>query len=103
MNADETAEFCHWHVPENHYLESWSDARAYDGTASIVQPLIAPLYDGKNIHEVVQLFLKENFDKKDHDIVKEYWQKTDIKPAATVAAKTEEKTEVKPEPKPEAK
>ena len=100
MHADETAEHCHWHVHEKHYLESWSDARAYDGTASIVQPLIAPLYDGKNIHEVVQLFLKENFDKKDHDIVKEYWQKADIKPAAVAAAA---KTEVKAEAKVEAR
>jgi molybdopterin-containing oxidoreductase family iron-sulfur binding subunit len=91
LYADETAEHCYWHVAEKHYLEGWSDTRAYDGTASIVQPLIAPLYDGKNVHEVVQLFLKENFDKKDHDIVKEYWQKTDIKPAA--AAKTEAKPE----------
>src|SRR5206468_2920982 len=41
---DETSRQCHWHLPEAHYLESWSDARAYDGTASIVQPLIAPLY-----------------------------------------------------------
>ena len=82
LYADETAEHCHWHVHEKHYLEGWSDARAYDGTASIVQPLIAPLYDGKNVHEVVQLFLKENFDKKDYDIVKEYWQKTNIIPAA---------------------
>ena len=94
MYADETAEYCHWHVAEKHFLEGWSDARAYDGTVSITQPLITPLYDGKNIHEVAQLFLKENFDKKDHDIVKEYWQKTTIKPAATaVAAKTEGKTE----------
>lgn len=104
LHADETAEQCHWHVPENHYLESWSDARAFDGTASIVQPLIKPLYDGKNIHEVVQLFLKENFEKKDHDIVKEYWQKADIKPAAVAApAKTEAKTETVGEAKTEAK
>ena len=95
LHADETAEHCHWHVSEKHFLEGWSDARAYDGTASIVQPLIAPLYDGKNVHEIVQLFLKENFDKKDYDIVKEYWQRTDIKPALAVAARTE----VKPEPK----
>ncbi|CAN5430127.1 hypothetical protein BH10ACI3_BH10ACI3_05230 [soil metagenome] len=100
QHFDETAELCQWHVAEKHYLEGWSDARAYDGTASIVQPVIAPLYDGKNVHEVVQLFLKENFDKKDHDIVKEYWQKTDIKPAAAAPAKTEEKTEAKTEEKP---
>ena len=82
LYSDETAEQCHWHVAENHFLEGWSDARAYDGTATIVQPLIQPLYGGKNAHEVVQLFLKENFDKIDRDIVKEFWQKTDIKPAA---------------------
>ncbi len=88
---DETAEQCQWHVAEKHYFEGWSDARAYDGTASIVQPLIAPLYDGKSAHEVVQLFFTENFDKKDHDIVKAYWQTANITPAA--AAKTEPKTE----------
>ena len=41
---DETAAQCHWHVNGTHFLEEWSDARAHDGTASIVQPLIAPLY-----------------------------------------------------------
>ncbi len=73
--ADETSEICHWHIPEKHFLEMWSDTRAYDGTVSIVQPLIAPLYDGKSSHEVAQLFVRENFDKKDYDIVKEFWQR----------------------------
>lgn len=99
---DETAEHCHWHIHEKHYLEGWSDARAYDGTVSIQQPLIAPLYDGKSAHEVLQLIFRENFDKKDHDIVKEYWQRTNITPAvATAAAKTEEPKIA--EPKTEAK
>lgn len=86
---DETAEVCHWHVAEKHYLESWSDARAYDGTVSIIQPLIQPLYDSHSIHEVVQLFFKENFDQKDYDIVRSYWQTQTIAatpaPAAAVA------------------
>jgi MoCo/4Fe-4S cofactor protein with predicted Tat translocation signal len=43
---DETGALCHWHVPEAHFLESWSDVRSDDGTATIVQPLIAPLYNG---------------------------------------------------------
>ncbi|MGI8555545.1 MAG: TAT-variant-translocated molybdopterin oxidoreductase [Pyrinomonadaceae bacterium] len=71
---DETSELCHWHVSQKHYLESWSDARAYDGTVTIVQPLIQPLYDSHNAHEVAQLFVKENFDKKDLDILKMFWQ-----------------------------
>src|SRR5262249_50395650 len=37
-DVNETSQLCHWHIPQNHYLESWSDARAYDGTISIVQP-----------------------------------------------------------------
>lgn len=85
LHSDETAELCHWHIDEKHFLEGWSDARAFDGTANIIQPVINPLYDGKNAHEVVQLFFKENYDKNDHDIVKEFWQKTDIKPAAAPA------------------
>ena len=36
---DETAQLCHWHVPEAHCLESWGDLRAFDGTATIQQPL----------------------------------------------------------------
>ncbi|MEO8041333.1 MAG: TAT-variant-translocated molybdopterin oxidoreductase [Acidobacteriota bacterium] len=83
---DETAELCHWHVAEKHYLESWSDARAYDGTVSIIQPLIQPLYDSHSAHEVVQLFFKENFDQKDYDIVRAYWQTQTIAAAPAPAA-----------------
>jgi MoCo/4Fe-4S cofactor protein with predicted Tat translocation signal len=84
--VDETAEICHWHIHEKHYLETWSDARAYDGTVTIVQPLIQPLYDSKSAHELVQLFTRENFDKKDLDIVKEFWQKQGFSSSPTVAA-----------------
>jgi anaerobic selenocysteine-containing dehydrogenase len=51
-HLDETGQIAHWHIPAAHYLESWSDARAYDGTVSIVQPLIDPLYGGKTAHDV---------------------------------------------------
>ncbi len=44
LYRDETGQRATWHLPRAHYLESWGDARAYDGTLSIVQPLIAPLY-----------------------------------------------------------
>ncbi len=73
LYSNETAAWCHWHVPEAHYLESWSDARAYDGTASIVQPLIAPIYDGKTLHEVMNV-LAERARSSPHETVRAYWQ-----------------------------
>jgi len=69
---NETSEICHWHINATHYLESWGDARAYDGTASIVQPLIAPLYDGKTPYEVLALF-SDNYDQKPYDLVRQFW------------------------------
>jgi MoCo/4Fe-4S cofactor protein with predicted Tat translocation signal len=70
---DETAELCHWHIPQTHFLESWSDARAYDGTAGIVQPLIAPLYHGRSLHELLTILTAE-IGKSDHDLVRDYWR-----------------------------
>ncbi|MFO0837974.1 MAG: TAT-variant-translocated molybdopterin oxidoreductase [Phycisphaerae bacterium] len=52
---DETGRECRWHVNRAHYLESWGDARGYDGTVSIVQPLIAAIYDGKTPIELLAL------------------------------------------------
>ena len=53
---NETSEFSHWHIPETHFLESWGDARAFDGTYSVIQPLIAPLYQGHSAFEVLAAF-----------------------------------------------
>src|SRR4030095_6066897 len=69
---NETSEICHWHINAAHYLESWGDARAYDGTASIVQPLIAPLYEGKTAYAVLALF-HDDYDRKPYEIVRNYW------------------------------
>jgi molybdopterin-containing oxidoreductase family iron-sulfur binding subunit len=69
---NETSEICHWHINAAHYLESWGDARAYDGTAMIVQPLIKPLYEGKSAYEVLALF-SDNYDQKPYEIVRAYW------------------------------
>jgi MoCo/4Fe-4S cofactor protein with predicted Tat translocation signal len=74
LYQDETAELCHWHVNQAHYLEAWGDTRAYDGTVSIVQPLIAPLYSGKSVHEIVAT-LSGQADTPGHDIVQAYWKK----------------------------
>jgi MoCo/4Fe-4S cofactor protein with predicted Tat translocation signal len=54
MNLDETGRVSTWHINKAHYLESWSDARAYDGTVSIIQPMIDPLYGGVSAHDVLQ-------------------------------------------------
>ncbi len=71
--VDETAVRCQWHIPAAHYLEAWSDARSIDGTVSIVQPLILPLYGGKSAHEVIAT-LTEKPERNGYDIVREYWQ-----------------------------
>jgi molybdopterin-containing oxidoreductase family iron-sulfur binding subunit len=73
LHRDETAERCHWSVPSTHPFEAWSDARAYDGTVTILQPLIAPLYGGKSPHEVLAAFTSRP-DRSSHDIVKDYWR-----------------------------
>ena len=73
-HRNETAELCQWHVPEAHYLESWSDARAYDGTVSIVQPLIEPLYGGKSAHEIITILAGQS-GLTGHDLVQQYWQR----------------------------
>jgi Fe-S-cluster-containing dehydrogenase component len=73
LHADETSALCHWHIPEAHFLESWSDARAFDGTASIVQPLIAPLYNGKSAHELLAATTDQP-EQSAYDIVRAYWK-----------------------------
>jgi len=74
LYQNETAELCQWHVNQAHELESWGDARAYDGTVSIIQPLIAPLYNGKSALEFVAL-LSGQSDATGYDLVRNYWQK----------------------------
>jgi len=72
LQEDETSELCHWHLPMTHYLETWSDCRAHDGTVTIMQPLIAPLYAGKSAHEVLTMLTGQP-ERTSYDIVKAYW------------------------------
>lgn len=72
QSQNETARLSHWHLPEAHALEAWGDARAFDGTVSIVQPLIEPLYGGKSSVELVAMMLGDG--RANYDRVKEYWQ-----------------------------
>jgi molybdopterin-containing oxidoreductase family iron-sulfur binding subunit len=73
LYEDETAERCHWHIPEAHPLEAWGDARAADGTVSIVQPLIAPLYGGTSVHQLLAGFTAR-LDETAYDTVREHWK-----------------------------
>jgi len=73
LHADETSARCQWHVPEAYFLEAWSDVRAFDGTASIVQPLIAPLYGGKSAHDLLSI-LTGQANRSGYDLVRETWQ-----------------------------
>ncbi len=70
---DETAEQCHWHLPESHYLEQWGDARAFDGTVTIAQPLIAPLYETKSANEVVAALAGQG-QATNAALVKTFWE-----------------------------
>lgn len=88
MYEDETTAHCEWHLPESHFLESWGDIRAYDGTASIIQPLIEPLYHTKNINEVLSGLFDFPYDgiasstnlnpRNDYHMVRDYWAKNGI-------------------------
>lgn len=80
LYEDETAEYCHWHVPETHYLEAWGDCRAYDGVVTIQQPLIAPLFVAcRSAHEILAL-MTDGAAQSSHDCVKNYW-KSEVPPA----------------------
>lgn len=69
---DETSAACRYHVPMIHELESWGDALAFDGTAAVQQPLIAPLYDGHSLLSFVAMMLGET--KSDRELVEETWK-----------------------------
>jgi molybdopterin-containing oxidoreductase family iron-sulfur binding subunit len=74
LYQDETSRQCHWHLPEAHYLESWGDTRAYEGTASIAQPLIEPLYHGRSSYELMAV-LADGLGTPPREIVRSYWQR----------------------------
>jgi len=73
LHEDETSAACHWHVPAAHPLEAWGDVRAVDGTLSIRQPLIAPLYFARSEHEMVAV-LTGDHDSDGHELVRRWWR-----------------------------
>jgi molybdopterin-containing oxidoreductase family iron-sulfur binding subunit len=73
QHVNETSELCHWNIPEAHAMESWGDIRSFDGTISIIQPLIAPLKGGKTAHQLLAVLLGE-IGTSDYQAVRAYWQ-----------------------------
>jgi len=73
MYRDETAALCTWHVPEPHPLESWGDLRGVDGTPSLVQPLIDPLYETRSLMRLLAFF-GDAADANDYDLVRATWK-----------------------------
>jgi molybdopterin-containing oxidoreductase family iron-sulfur binding subunit len=55
LHRNETSQACTWHVPRAHYLEAWSDARSWDGTWTLTQPLLIPLFGGRTPAELLTL------------------------------------------------
>src|SRR4030095_9508919 len=70
---NETSRYSHWHVPALHFLESWSDTRAFDGSISVVQPLIEPMYAGTSAHEILEAVTGQS-PRTSYEIVHTRWQ-----------------------------
>ena len=73
LYEDETSALCGWHLPAAHFLESWGDGRAVDGTLTTRQPLIAPLYEGKTEYELLAAVMRQP-QRTNLDIVKQAWR-----------------------------
>jgi molybdopterin-containing oxidoreductase family iron-sulfur binding subunit len=84
LYEDETSALCHWQIPEAHFLEGWSDARGHDGTVSIVQPLIAPLYGGRTAHELLAA-MSDRPERSGYEIIREHWSQQRRLPSAETA------------------
>ena len=72
IHFNETSRQSHWHIPATHFLETWSDIRAFDGTFSIVQPLIEPMYAGISAHELLEA-LGGQSPRPNYEIVRSRW------------------------------
>ncbi|HEY6453496.1 MAG TPA: TAT-variant-translocated molybdopterin oxidoreductase [Steroidobacteraceae bacterium] len=75
LYLDETGALAEWHLPQAHQLEAWSDARSFEGTASIAQPLIAPLYGGRSAHQILAALLGEEDARDGRELVRRQWQR----------------------------
>jgi molybdopterin-containing oxidoreductase family iron-sulfur binding subunit len=69
---DETSAECTWQIPMAHALECWGDQRTFDGVVTLQQPLIAPLYEGRQLIDILLLLLDKG-GREVRDLVKEHW------------------------------
>ncbi|HEU5090641.1 MAG TPA: TAT-variant-translocated molybdopterin oxidoreductase, partial [Roseiflexaceae bacterium] len=74
LYVDETSSLTTWHLPATHYLEEWGDARGHDGTVTIIQPLIAPLYPETRSASEVLNALAGTPDQGGYAALTAYWQ-----------------------------
>ncbi len=73
LTVEETALRSDWHLPLAHPLESWGDARSVEGTASVIQPVIRPLFQGRTAGEIIS-FLFDPDPRDGQTIVRDYWR-----------------------------
>jgi len=73
LYRDETSNACTWHLPRSHDYEQWSDARAFDGSATVLQPAIAPLYDTRSVHELLAVLIA-GAERDGREIVRATWR-----------------------------
>jgi molybdopterin-containing oxidoreductase family iron-sulfur binding subunit len=76
LYEDETSSWCDWHLPLAHTLEIWGDARAFDGTLSVIQPIIAPLYESKAASEIFSQLL--DTPRPGYDLVRDQWKSAGV-------------------------
>jgi MoCo/4Fe-4S cofactor protein with predicted Tat translocation signal len=72
-HVDETSQLCSWHIPQTHFLEIWEDTRSADGTLSVIQPLIAPMFSGHSRAEMLEL-ISSGLDRRCYEIVRDTWR-----------------------------
>jgi Fe-S-cluster-containing dehydrogenase component len=73
LYRSQTALACEWFIPAAHFLESWGDARAYDGTVSFVQPLISPRFEGRTECEILALFAGQSGGSS-YELLRDFWR-----------------------------
>jgi molybdopterin-containing oxidoreductase family iron-sulfur binding subunit len=73
LYPDETARRCQWHIPLAHFLETWGDIRAFDGTATVQQPLISPLHDGVSPLTLLSALI-DGIDRPSREVVEATWR-----------------------------